>query len=235
MQEENEVSDSDVLGLARECLQKYRDEMGWVSRAEVKIDIMEFYEAVIYPEYEIRLLTDYDLGCCDGQKILGKTIPNEGIILVDKSINQQSKDPRFTFTLGHEIGHAILHAKPNTIYRCTEDSICYEGQNLREYQANLFAANLIMPAKFVRDRYIHHYGDGPFLYSGPGYYDIAQGVYVDSFGRFGWQLARPLTGYFSNISKQSLAYRMCRLGLIINQTAESLFGAKKLSCNGVIS
>lgn len=221
----NKISNRAVTNLAVDCLQKYCDEMGWTSIEDFRPDVIGIYESVIYPEHDISLITDYDLGHDHGQKILGKMISDEKTILIDKSINQQSNDPRFTFTLGHEIGHAVSHMGQSEYFRCTENTIFERNQDQTEFQANLFAENLIMPPALVSYLYEHYYGTKkPFRYIGAGNYCIgSQKTYISSLVYLGWKLAAPLTQYFSNISKQSLAYRMFKLGLIVNTTRESLF------------
>jgi len=224
--QKNEISNAEVIKLASVCVQKYIQEMGWKVPNDITMNILEIYESVIYPEYEISLNTEHNLGTNGEQKILGKMLSKEKIILIDRSINEESHDPRFTFTLGHEIGHAVAHVGQSAYFRCTEYTIYDKVQNLQEYQANLFAENIIMPDGFVKNRFEYYYDvNRPILYKGAGCYNIGMGnkkIDINSLAHFIWILAAPLTGYFSNISKESLAYKILKIGVVKNETEENL-------------
>jgi Zn-dependent peptidase ImmA (M78 family) len=73
-------------------------------------------------------------------------------------VNANHHPNRQRFTIAHELGHIVLHGKRleaailvdksrNFIPR---DPISAEGTDPVEIQANAFAAELLMPAKFVR-------------------------------------------------------------------------------------
>lgn len=72
----------------------------------------------------------------------------EGHILVNKSHHPH----RQRFSIAHEIGHFLLHAKgdqlfvDHSFYRNRASSV---GESRREVEANAFAASLLMPAKLV--------------------------------------------------------------------------------------
>lgn len=72
----------------------------------------------------------------------------KGIIRVSDKINNVG---RRRFTIAHEFGHFILHVKAGESFHCTDDDIAawYEQQKPMEHSANLFAAELLMPTKFV--------------------------------------------------------------------------------------
>lgn len=124
-------------------------------------------------------------------------------------INEQANDVRFTFTCAHEIGHWALHKdylrtsqkqlslfdmeiKPSIICRSN-------GKGTEEWQADYFAASLLMPSMMFSKKYLQtldNYGvkneslDG-FLYS---------------------QLVSDLAKIF-DVSKQSVKIRIDNLGL----------------------
>lgn len=71
------------------------------------------------------------------------------------SVNKTENSNRQRFTIAHEIGHYILHSKnqpifidrmPRVMYR---NSVSSTGENLREREANAFAASLLMPKELV--------------------------------------------------------------------------------------
>lgn len=183
MNNENELTKDNIISTATCCIKKYVDVMGWKKPEDVIINIDDIYKSVVYPEYEITLITDEDLGSVNEQKILGKTIIDERVILIDREIaqNQGKGDPRFTFTFGHEMGHGICHNQSNQLFRCTNGSI-HNNQDPYETQANYFAASLIMPSSFVGYRYTTHYNTNkPFRYIGVGYYCInGKDTYIHS-------------------------------------------------------
>jgi len=117
MNQQKQISTDNVVRLASDCTQQYINEMGWNSLNDIRISVTDIYETVIYPMHDISLDTTLDLGEYSGQRVLGKMIPSEKIILIDKSINEPSGDPRFPFTLSHEIGHALLHMGEDTAFK----------------------------------------------------------------------------------------------------------------------
>jgi hypothetical protein len=218
----NLLSKKEVMETAYKIFRLYVYEMGWTGEYDYKVNLKDIYDSVIYPEYEFDLRTDINLGYLQDERVLGKTIPNDRIILIDPSINQESKDPRYTFTFSHEIGHAIMHSKNKQYFRCTNSSISNE-KDLFEVQANIFAQNLIMPYPLVKYRLYKYYRKENFIYTGKGRYGFNSSLRtVDSLMDYCRQLASPLTSFFSNISKESFAYAIFNLGFIINHTNETL-------------
>lgn len=71
----------------------------------INFDII--FEEYIYPEYEIELVEDCDLGVDeDGEKVLGFFQPEFNRVFIDQSLKG---DPRRVFTCWHEVGgHAVL-------------------------------------------------------------------------------------------------------------------------------
>jgi len=68
-------------------------------------------------------------------------------------VNSLHPKPRQLFTLAHELGHFFLHPSSNFIDRKLiyfRDSRSGEAIDLKEIQANQFAADLLMPERFLR-------------------------------------------------------------------------------------
>jgi len=64
---------------------------------------------------------------------------------------------RQRFTIAHEIGHFLLHAKSNSLFIEKTEKIMYRntqsstGELLKEREANAFAAAFLMPRKLVKE------------------------------------------------------------------------------------
>jgi Zn-dependent peptidase ImmA (M78 family) len=86
-----------------------------------------------------------------------------GFILIDSEnkrtiigVNRNHHDKRKRFSMAHELGHYLLHHNEGVhidhkvkIMLRNEDS--RKGINSREKEANLFAAELLMPAMFLKE------------------------------------------------------------------------------------
>ena len=130
------------------------------------VNFDEFYDAVLYPKYEINLVRDQYLGVDDdGKPIFGQYLPKENTAFVDRKLFE-SDDPRKVFTEIHEsIGHGVLHgpflrktSKRYSKLYTTEDGIGFtekgkgfnwKQMNTFEQQANAFAMNAFAPKNFV--------------------------------------------------------------------------------------
>ncbi len=69
-------------------------------------------------------------------------------------VNSRHPKPRQMFTLAHELGHFVLHPSANFIDRKLiyfRNSRSAEAIDVKEMQANHFAADLLMPQRFVRE------------------------------------------------------------------------------------
>ncbi|MBD3676359.1 MAG: ImmA/IrrE family metallo-endopeptidase [Planctomycetaceae bacterium] len=67
-------------------------------------------------------------------------------------LNDRNSPNRQRFTIAHELGHAFLHAsKPLYFDEALKfrNKISEEGTQLEEIEANLFAAELLMPQNFL--------------------------------------------------------------------------------------
>lgn len=69
-------------------------------------------------------------------------------------VNVSESDNRQRFTIAHEIGHLLLHAKKRVSYdqgvMMLRDSHSKDGTDLHEIEANTFAAELLMPETALR-------------------------------------------------------------------------------------
>jgi Zn-dependent peptidase ImmA (M78 family) len=70
-----------------------------------------------------------------------------GIITIDSKIKEAG---RKNFTVAHEVGHYMLE-KERERYCSNEDLMTYEDKKYYEREANIFAAELLMPVEWVRE------------------------------------------------------------------------------------
>jgi Zn-dependent peptidase ImmA (M78 family) len=128
------------------------------------------------------------LGCCDFQNKR---------ILVTNLLEYNS--PRWRFTLAHEVGHVVLHHyifKDHNIMLINDDDGTInvsEGVTKRlEIQANMFAANLLVPDKICFEQYVLLHKrlvlrNFPFLYVDNQFvnqnsYHVIAGELAEKFG-----------------------------------------------------
>jgi hypothetical protein len=92
-----------------------------------------------------------DLGECSGM-----LLPSERLILVNASEAMSGDTPtrRHRFTIAHELGHWICHARhaaePTTTY-CRANDLSQDADRTLEREANVFGAELLMPEAAVRE------------------------------------------------------------------------------------
>jgi len=113
----------------------------------------------------------------DGRDVLGALCIDAREVLIDESLapdDNPEKKGRYHFTLAHELGHWELHrhqlqrvrSAPLLVQSREPSIICRESErNERpEWQANSFAAYLLMPEAMVRHQWINLTGsDEPYV------------------------------------------------------------------------
>jgi Zn-dependent peptidase ImmA (M78 family) len=152
--------------------------------------------------------------------VLGATWFDEGLIRVDERILEQ--EGRYCFTLAHEVGHWILH-RPQieaekvapSLFRNVEGPpafVCRSSDKPpAEWQADQFAARLMMPERFVREAFKDAVGEQPVLIDG------LRGRRADPAVVAAWRgvaSAVQSKGNFSNVSNEAMRYRLSDLNLV---------------------
>jgi hypothetical protein len=233
VQNKGSTGQGKIIEITEQILSQYVREMGWTDADQFSLNLQDVYETVLYPDYNYSLDTTTDLGFIEDQKVLGQTIPKERVVLIDQEIAPPNKDARYTFTLGHEFGHSVLHSEKGRAFRCTPSSIF--GKIEREHfemEAKLFAGELIMPAGAVHHLFKKCYNPpGPFRYLGRRKYwftafGVSREIKINSYTQYCTTLAGPLTRYFSDVSKLSLGWRVHKLKLAHNLSRDDFWKDK---------
>jgi Zn-dependent peptidase ImmA (M78 family) len=107
-------------------------------------------------------------------------------------LNRSHSRTRNRFTLAHEVGHFLLHPKKESYDLMARDSRSAEGVHRHEIEANIFAAELLMPANLLRTRVAEPLD--PFL---------------PTFDLRIMELAR-----LFGVSREAMTYRLTNLGLV---------------------
>jgi Zn-dependent peptidase ImmA (M78 family) len=153
--------------------------------------------------------------------VLGATWFDEGIIRIDERLEAQ--EGRLSFTLGHEVGHWVLHrpqleadkvaplplqnqeAPPAVVCRTSEKKAP------AEWQADQFASRLLLPERFVREAFTAAIGSDPVGIDGLR----ARRDTPEVNARWREVAASVVAaGNFSNVSNEAMRYRLEGLGLV---------------------
>lgn len=185
--------------------------------------ICEFLERT----HKIQFLFDSNLGFNEqGNRVLGLCNPVGKMILIDSSLSDPDTGniAKFNFTLAHELGHLALHRKL-TIERNevsvtegiqdTDVEISNENGRLvtdadwMEWQANCYAACLLMPEEFVRFKILEIKKREGIPINRAGLFLDDQRCNINDCR----MIMNELAMYFG-VSKSSVEYRLDALGLI---------------------
>ena len=162
-----------------------------------------------------------------GQKgILGVLILDEGRVVINTQLAESGPEGRYCFTCSHEVGHWILHRHliKKAAKRSGDQSaiICRlsDARKSHEWQADYFAACLLMPRKHVFEAFKTVCGERPLVLENEDSKLGGTWVAVDPCVS-NWHYIAQLVcnaGGFDNVSKEAMAIRMLELGLIVNTT-----------------
>jgi len=225
------------------------DKVPWVSKQEIKAEadslLLDYEISQGIPvetpipveniiESHLGFVLEYEdlqdiLGFDD---VLGATWLQQKRIVINENLLKENLGRMF-FTCGHEIGHILLHNK--YVLEVERDSldtyarqgiVCREkGSKKRgEWQADYFAACLLMPEENVRMAYNKVFGPSPLI--------IHNKKSCFARGRFlfdpAWDRVKDFAlmvmeaGSFTNVSKEAMRVRLEGLGLLIDNTQNQL-------------
>ena len=219
--------DSEIELMALELLKRYEKFAGEAPQPPIPIEnIVEGLLEVSYTVGDLKGLLGMD-------DVLGATWLEDKFMMIDGSLDDQPG--RFSFTLAHEAGHWHIHrhylemekvtlplfprgagAKP------TPAIVCRSGgkKPRQEFQADMFAAYLLMPATHVRAAAKTALGEAPLRIEGlearrkakefdPELKDAATAVIN--------------AGGFLNVSNESMRIRLAELKLVVDDAQRELF------------
>ncbi|WP_370244917.1 ImmA/IrrE family metallo-endopeptidase [Alteromonas abrolhosensis] len=119
-------------------------------RSQLKFDVLaaiEFHLPTISSDYSYVIVEDQSLGDDHAQ-----TFPDKNLIKIKQSTYDGALrgSGRDRFTLAHEIGHLFLHKNISSFARSSSPSTKHKAFEDSEWQADCFAAELLMPFDDVR-------------------------------------------------------------------------------------
>jgi hypothetical protein len=214
------LSASQIEMAAATLLRRFAASTGREIRGPVPVeDIIEKYLGLIF---EICDLQEF-LGVSD---VLGATWFGLNVIRVDERLLE--KEGRFCFTLGHELGHWILHRPRFELEERQQllgesprerppSVVCRRSERraTAEWQADQFAAHVLMPAELVKLAFTREH-DGPV--------ELAELLTPSDAVSVRWvDAARVVirSGNFSNVSVEAMRYRLRELGLVRAASAQT--------------
>lgn len=214
------MKEADIEHAAADVLRRFAAWKGVPVRPPIDID------AIIEGFYGLDLvfidLPDF-LGIPD---VLGATFIDERRVFIDQSLDLEGKEGRLAFTLAHEAGHWELHRPIIEANRATAPLfsagdmpeqpaiLCRSSQKPPvEWQADRFAASLLMPSVDVRATVRAVCGDK--LPSWEGLEERRKNRELDERLR---DLAGEVIcqGSFGNVSNEAMRYRLLDLRLVVD-------------------
>lgn len=165
--------------------------------------------------------------------VLGATYVRTRTLCADVSLDRPEAEGRLCFTLAHEAGHWVMHRgfvasahrEGGLIFCRTRDA-----KKPIEWQADCFAACLLMPEPYVREAFARACGPEPLVlhnvesaYAGPICFDPC----VANWPAIADCIRR--AGKFSNVSKQAMIIRLQDLGMVRNATGSPILWRRSVA------
>jgi len=223
---------SDIADKAVDLIQSYQARLGRAVSPPIPVeDIIERHLKLNLDYVDFTEATDLKN---DMKNVFGATYVGRRLIAISKILLNDKNEGRLCFTCAHEAGHWVLHsslietaARTGREPRTGAEAVFCREKDARtpaEWQADYFAACLLLPEEAVRAAFKTVFGDEALeLYnvkkmfpSTPFHFDIC----VEN-----WRLVAEAVrqaGDFSNVSKQAMIIRLQNLGLLINHTARRM-------------
>ena len=226
------LSEEEIETAALETLGSYGRRFGEVPAPPVPVE--EILECHLGLDFGLEDLAEAGLG----EDVLGAMWAGERRVRVDSSLDPDEfprKEGRYRFTVAHEIGHWQLHrylflanvGQDPLFGGSSEPSVICRAEYARkppvEWQADAFAARLLMPARMVARAWEESRGTPEPLFLG----DRGQAASAD-LGRLRWSPAQAMAWEMSStfgVSPQAMTIRLGSLGLLRpHGRRDSMFG-----------
>jgi hypothetical protein len=226
------ISKHTISERASRLIKNYQNMAGYQVAPPIPVeDIIERY-------LEIGISIE-DLGESLGMEdVLGATYVNSRMISIDEKLLDDRSEGRLIFTCAHEAGHWVLHRQFVSVAGRSggqNDYIICRANNAREpieWQADYFAACLLMPENNVRNSFFEVFGEESIVLENIKSSLGGTSIYVDPCAE-NWHFLASMVceaGGFTNVSKHAMAIRLQELFLLINQTGVQLnWGTSRLN------
>ncbi len=122
--------------------------------------------------------------------ILGATYVKQRLVFVNATLLESRYEGRLNFTWAHEAGHWVLHRQfvvPDTLKESIQGTILCRSKDSKrpiEWQADYFAACLLMPELWIKEAFRNTYGPWPLKVcntdsrlKGPIYFDSCARIF----------------------------------------------------------
>ena len=189
------------------------------------------FDIIEYLGYDIDFRTD---GIYQDENILGGLLISKKMVEINENLSNQ--EGRMNFTAAHETGHIVLHVPYYLEQNKTEEKekteiICRKNEGFEgnkkapeEWQADKFAANLLMPSKMVKKA---------FFQIQPRPVNVRKKKILEIFfpkspiGK-AYKLAENVIqkGNFSNVSRMAMLNRLIGLRLVNGLTYQKSTATK---------
>ena len=215
------ISKEEIDRKATDLLEAFQTMAGYMVKPPVPV------EDIIERSLGLRLIYE-DLEKVFGSKdVLGATYVESKIICINERLFEHSSEGRLVFTCAHEAGHWVLHRRYMDAEggdNSKDEAIVCRPRDAKapiEWQADYFAACLLMPEKEIREAFQRVCGPEPFIINNVRN-EVEEGARSEEPFVEQWPFiaaAMCEAGGFSNVSKHAMIIRLQDLGLMINQTS----------------
>lgn len=218
----------------------------WISKEQIALramDLVKIFQAVagykVKPPIPVEDIIERSLGLrllyedlekmLGSNDVLGATYVESRVICINERLFEHSSEGRLVFTCAHEVGHWVLHRRYVDVQgrRSKGGVIMCRLSHAKapiEWQADYFAACLLMPEKETREAFQKVCGPEPVVIRNARN-SVEEGAQREQAFVEQWPFiaaAMCESGGFSNVSKQAMIIRLQHLGLLTNKTSTEM-------------
>jgi len=220
MNDPSHIPNKTIEQEAVQLVQAFEKESG--TRIKPPIPVFEMIE---FLGYDLDFRSD---GFYEDTNNLGGLHIDEKLVVINENLTEQ--EGRMHFTAAHEIGHIKLHVPILMEQRARENILCrkdegFEGnkKDPKEWQADTFAAYLLMPTDRVNDAF-NKISQHPITLKKKRFLNFFMKT-RSARQRSLWIAENVINeGGFENVSKLAMANRLIGLGLVRGLGYQKLLG-----------